>query len=98
MKNQDFIGKTVEPVAYFGHLISASFDVKPLAELKARALTPSAESPSLFLQVYRVSAAGRNVLDGYGYVHLPDEPGSNEVEVRTWKPIGDTQTKLKVRI
>lgn len=97
MKAQDFLNRNIEPIAYFGHLLGASFDVKPTAELLARAMTPSATSPSLLVQVYRVTSAGRNILAGYGYAHLPDTAGANDVDIKTWKPVGNTQTKLKVR-
>lgn len=80
IQNHEFVGgHLLEPVAYFGHLIEASFDVKPIAELSARALTPSAECPSLLVQIYSVSSTGRKVLEGYGYAHLSDIAGSKEV-------------------
>lgn len=85
----------VQPVAYFGHLIGASFDVKAQAELSAKSLTPSAEVPSLLVQVYQVSATDRLVLEGYGYTHLNDDPGEFDIEIKCWKPVGDNESKCK---
>ena len=97
VKSQDFQGSFLVPmVAYFGHLISVSFDVKPPLELSARSLTPSSEAPSIIFQVYSVGHSGRKILEGYGYTHISDTAGSNEVDIKTWKPVGDTDSKLKV--
>jgi len=83
IQNYDFIGgQLIEPIAYFGHLLGASFDVKPPVELSARALTPSAECPSLLVQVYSVSTTGRKILEGYGYTHLVDSAGWREVYIQ----------------
>ena len=58
-------------------------------------LTPSAECPSLLVQVYQISTGNRSVLQGYGYTHLKDIPGEYDVEIKCWKPVGDNESKCK---
>merc|ERR1711871_137690 len=96
VSNRDLITPhLVQPIAHFGHLIGASFDVKSQDERSALSLTPSAECPSLLVQVYQVGTANRAVLEGYGYTHLKDVPGEYDIEIKCWKPVGDIESKCK---
>jgi hypothetical protein len=77
------------PVAHFGHLLSISFDAKD-ADIERQLVAPSANVPSILFQVYGLGIMDRYVLEGYGYTHLPDRPGSVSVDIKTWKPVGKT--------
>jgi B9 domain-containing protein 2 len=44
--------------------------------------------PRLLLQVWRLDDDGRLEVAGYAVVHVPSAPGSHELSVQTWRPIG----------
>lgn len=35
-----------------------------------------------------MDAFGRLELVGYGFCHIPTQPGSHEVDIPTWRPVG----------
>ncbi|KAI8916112.1 ciliary basal body-associated, B9 protein-domain-containing protein [Gorgonomyces haynaldii] len=35
-----------------------------------------------------------NELNGYGFVHIPTTPGLHELEIATWRPIGNLKEQL----
>lgn len=37
----------------------------------------------------------RYVLEGYGYAKIPDDPGMSDIEVRTWRPVGDITSQMR---
>lgn len=54
--------------------------------------------PRLMVQVLRFDKQGRSTLEGYGYTHLPTNPGcTRELEIMCWKPQSPSCT-LKERI
>lgn len=53
--------------------------------------------PRLMVQVLRFDK-GRSILEGYGYTHLPTNPGcTHELEIMCWKPQSQSST-LKERM
>jgi hypothetical protein len=74
------------------HLVNLSFDVKDTTE---RILfSPTADQPVVFFQVYSCGLFQRSVLEGYGYFMLPGKAGSFEVEVETWKVVGNVRSRM----
>ena len=45
------------------------------------------------VQVWQLDTHGRNVLRGYGFRHLPSNPGFSEVSVPCWRPSGTMQVR-----
>ena len=43
--------------------------------------------PQIVLSVYGIDAFGRDVVRGYGAVHLPMQPGNHTVKVRLYRPV-----------
>lgn len=58
-------------------------------------LAPSAHSPTIVFQVFSTDWLGRHKLEGYGYHHLSDQPGSHDLEVRTWRPVGKIRDQMQ---
>jgi hypothetical protein len=51
--------------------------------------------PTLLFQVYSSDWLGRHRLEGYGYHHLSDRPGSCDVEIKTWRPVGKIRDQMR---
>ena len=63
-------------VAHFNHLINLSFDVRDMdvaLQIQSMNLGAASRTPTIHLQVYSVGWMDRYVLEGYGYMPLPDE-------------------------
>lgn len=58
-------------------------------------LAPSAHSPTIVFQVFSTDWLGRHKLEGYGYHHLSDQPGSHDLEVSTWRPVGKIRDQMQ---
>lgn len=44
--------------------------------------------PRLLVQVWRVDDVGRLEVEGYGMVHVPASPGTHELSIPCWRPVG----------
>ncbi|KAL7461609.1 LOW QUALITY PROTEIN: hypothetical protein ACHAXS_002027 [Conticribra weissflogii] len=51
--------------------------------------------PRLILQIWELDEFGRSLLGGYGFVHLPTNPGHHELEVHCWKPTASLWDELR---
>ena len=58
-------------------------------------LAPSAHSPTMVFQVFSTDWLGRHKLEGYGFHHLSDQPGSHDLEIRTWRPVGRIRDQMQ---
>ena len=47
------------------------------------------------MQVWELDEYGRSILSGYGFTHLPTNPGYHELEVRCWRPSGSLREELQ---
>jgi len=45
--------------------------------------------------VWKLDDFGRHQLQGYGFVHIPPGAGSFDLEVPTWRPVGDNTQEMK---
>lgn len=93
------------PTANFNHLFSYSFDVKDVNndeksidknkndEYSAHKI--SDPKATILFQVYSVGFMGRKSLEGYGYTYVPKTAGSVDVEIKTWRPVGGVESKMK---
>jgi len=85
-----------QPSANFNHLISLSFDVKDnTIESIGTGKHGVSESPTIFFQVHSIGWFGRYSLEGYGYFRIPDRSGSYDEEIKTWRPVGNIESKMK---
>eukprot|EP00515_Schizochytrium_aggregatum_P013633 CAMPEP_0202081416 /NCGR_PEP_ID=MMETSP0964-20121228/13999_1 /ASSEMBLY_ACC=CAM_ASM_000500 /TAXON_ID=4773 /ORGANISM="Schizochytrium aggregatum, Strain ATCC28209" /LENGTH=264 /DNA_ID=CAMNT_0048648973 /DNA_START=41 /DNA_END=835 /DNA_ORIENTATION=- len=50
--------------------------------------------PRLLLQVWRMDEFGRLQLSGYGFTHIPNAPGSYELDIATWRPVGTLKEEI----
>jgi hypothetical protein len=50
--------------------------------------------PTMVFQVFSTDWLGRHKLEGYGYHHLSDKPGSCDLEVKTWRPVGKIRDQM----
>ena len=50
--------------------------------------------PRILLQAWRLDDVGRLEVEGYGFVHVPTAPGSHEVSVPLWRPVGTPEQEL----
>ena len=46
--------------------------------------------PKFRLTVYQEDMFGRNEMVGYGFVHVPSEPGTHEIECACWRPLSSS--------
>jgi len=51
--------------------------------------------PRIVMQVWELDEYGRSVLSGYGFTHLPTNPGYHELEIRCWRPSGSLMEELQ---
>lgn len=51
--------------------------------------------PRIIMQVWELDEYGRSILSGYGFAHLPTNPGHHELEVRCWRPSGSMREELE---
>eukprot|EP00039_Didymoeca_costata_P002247 m.58616 g.58616 ORF g.58616 m.58616 type:complete len:176 (+) comp11189_c0_seq3:244-771(+) len=51
--------------------------------------------PKLVVQVWSHDIYGRNDLVGYGFCHVPTQPGSHQIECHVWRPLGTGMQQLK---
>ena len=85
-----------QPLAHFNHLISLSFDVKENSIESIETYKKSvSDSPTIFFQVHSVGWFGRYSLEGYGYIRIPEKTGSYDEEIKTWRPVGNIESKMK---
>lgn len=54
------------------------------------ASTSMLEWPRIIVQVWTLDSYGRSMLAGYGFTHLPTNPGEHELEIHCWKPTNGT--------
>ncbi len=54
------------------------------------ASTSMLEWPRIIVQVWTLDSYGRSMLAGYGFTHLPTNPGEHELEINCWKPTNGT--------
>jgi len=85
---------THSPTAVFNHLLRFSVDVSDVDAGQYASKAPSAHMATLVFQVYSSCWFGRYRLEGCGYHHLSDRPGHEEVEIKTWKPVGGIRDKM----
>lgn len=85
-----------QPSANFNHLINLSFDVKDRTLESIEGSNQGAsESPTIFFQVHSIGWFGRYSLEGYGYFRIPERSGSYDDEIKTWRPAGNIDSKMK---
>jgi len=46
--------------------------------------------PQLIVSVYGIDFLGRDVIQGYGCIHLPTTPGSHTLKVRLFRPVSSS--------
>lgn len=51
--------------------------------------------PRIILQAWELDEYGRSILSGYGFSHLPTNPGYHELEVHCWRPSGSLREELQ---
>lgn len=51
-------------------------------------------APRLTVQCYRLDWHGRRILAGYGFAHMPIDPGPHRLEISLWRPIGTPEQEL----
>ena len=51
--------------------------------------------PRIIVQVWELDEYGRSILSGYGFAHLPTNPGQHEIEIRCWRPSGSMLDELQ---
>jgi hypothetical protein len=93
------------PTANFNHLFSYSFDVKDINNDEKPAdknkngdySTHKTTEPTatILFQVYSVGFMGRRSLEGYGYTYVPKNAGSVDIEIKTWRPVGGIESRMK---
>jgi len=44
--------------------------------------------------VWRLDDVGRLEVEGYGFVHVPSAPGTHELSVAMWRPVGTPAQEL----
>lgn len=54
------------------------------------ASTSMLEWPRIIVQVWTLDSYGRSMLSGYGFTHLPTNPGEHELTINCWKPTNGT--------
>lgn len=50
--------------------------------------------PRIIMQLCELDDYGRSVLSGYGFTHLPTNPGYHELEIHCWRPSGSVIDEL----
>ena len=50
--------------------------------------------PRILFQVWKMDDYGRIELSGYGFTHVPVNPGAYSVEVPTWRPVGSLREEI----
>lgn len=79
-------------IVCFNHLVNLSFDMRDITE---KALfSPTADQPIIFFQVYSCGLFHRSILEGCGYFILPNKAGSFEIEIDTWKAVGNLRSRM----
>ena len=58
------------------------------------AMESSTSWPRIVCQVWKLDSNGQQELAGYGFGHLPTVPGCHEMEVATWRPLGQTNEEI----
>jgi len=53
--------------------------------------------PRLLMQVWKMDEYGSMHLAGYGFTHIPTTPGSHEIQVTTWRPVGTLKEEIATR-
>eukprot|EP00804_Cyclotella_cryptica_P018520 CCRYP_004343-RA/>CCRYP_004343-RA protein AED:0.47 eAED:0.37 QI:0/0/0/1/1/0.66/3/0/216 len=51
--------------------------------------------PRIVVHVWELDEFGRSILVGYGFVHLPTNPGDHDLEVHCWRPSGSILEELQ---
>ncbi|PAA62683.1 hypothetical protein BOX15_Mlig030560g1 [Macrostomum lignano] len=64
-------------MAYFAHPIDLHFATRGLQGW-----------PKLHFEVFHYDWAGRSSLVGYGFAHVPSQPGLHKIDCVTWRPTG----------
>lgn len=97
---RSFLAPLAQPVAYFGHLFSLSFDITELTlqDLPRKSdmsgIGSSTDSITIYFQVYSVHWFNRISLTGVGYTTIPNKTGAFDITVPTWKPAGGIHAQM----
>ena len=59
------------------------------------ASTSIREWPRIIVQVWTLDSYGHSLLAGYGFTHLPTNPGQHKLEINCWKPNGTIRERLE---
>ena len=51
--------------------------------------------PRMVATVWELDEYGRSILSGYGFAHLPTNPGYHELDVHCWRPSGSIREELQ---
>jgi hypothetical protein len=63
-------------------------------EWKLRTKSGPFLAPILYVHVYALNRWGMRSVVGYGFAHLPREPGCHELVLHTWQPRGSVREQL----
>jgi len=54
--------------------------------------------PKIHVQVYHYDQFGRSEIYGYGFCHVPMSPGTHEINIVTWRPVGKVACLIIITI
>ena len=60
----------------------------------AEAGVPGWGTPYIAFQCFRLDWNGRRILAGYGFCHLPSNPGFHKIEIPLWRPSGTVEEEM----
>eukprot|EP00742_Colponemidia_sp_Colp-10_P007445 GILJ01008017.1.p1 GENE.GILJ01008017.1~~GILJ01008017.1.p1 ORF type:complete len:482 (+),score=52.76 GILJ01008017.1:268-1713(+) len=73
------------PIAFFGHPFEMDVVAREAFDLSW---------PKVFLHVHSCDMWDRHRLEGYGFVDVPNTPGSHSVTISTWRPEGTIREEM----
>jgi hypothetical protein len=59
------------------------------------ATTSFSDWPRLQLEAHKLDVHGRRILCGYGFVHIPANMGTYDLEAHLWRPTGGLDSELR---
>ena len=50
--------------------------------------------PRIMVEIWQLDEHGRNILQGYGFGHLPSTCGTAQVKISCWRPVGSMRDEI----
>jgi B9 domain-containing protein 2 len=83
-------------ISYCKHFVSEAVSFNHPIDLHYAQLAMTGwNAPRICVQLFTLDMFGRRAIAGYGFVHIPTDPGHHRLEITCWRPNGTSSEELQ---